>query len=228
MSYRDNPEREEELIGEPLENVPQREPGKYCNARRRDGNTFKGYCRQPAGAGTELDGEGRCSFHGGASPRGEDSPHFEHGLFSDFLSEDDREELERIEEMGNLGNLQETINYEFLRLRRAVRNIEDDDANRSFWEAYNEVIDRAADTGLGQEEISALAELLDANYSAFNERIESLRRLVKTYEELTEGRKVNIDGDLDHTHSGKPGGAPIDIEWQESSEEGGSGGDSNE
>ena len=215
----DNEITEEELIGMPIEEVPQRDPGDDCNARKSDDGTFEGYCGQRAGHRTEHQGDGRCWLHGGKSPRGEDSPSFKHGLFSDYLSDDDREELKAIEAQGNLGNLQETINYEFQRLRRAVRNIEDADETRSFWDAYNEVINRAADTGLGSDEIASLADLLDANYSAFNDRIESLRRLIKTYEELTEGRKVNIDGDMSHTHAGEPGGAPIQIEWKESEAE---------
>lgn len=210
---------EAELIGSPIDDVPQKEPGDYCNARKSDDGTFEGYCGQQAGHRTEHQGEGRCWLHGGNSPRGEESPQFKHGLFSDYLSEDDRRELEVIEEHGNLANLKSVIDYEFLRLRRAVRNIEDDDENRSFWDAYNEIINRAADTGLGSDEIGSLAELLGSQYSAFNERIESLRRLVKTYEELTEGRKVNIDGDMSHTVAGEPGGAPISIEWRESKAE---------
>lgn len=212
-------ENEENLIGEPIDDVPKIEPGYDCNARKSSNGIFEGYCRNRSGYKTEHVGEGRCFLHGGNSPRGEDSPQFKHGLFSDYLSEDDREELEVIEAKGNLANLQSIINYEFLRLRRAVRNIEDDDENRSFWEAYEEIIRAAADTGLGSDEIGSLAELLGANYNAFNDRIESIRRLVKTYEELTEGRKVNIDGDMSHTHAGEPGGAPISIEWRESEAE---------
>jgi hypothetical protein len=217
----DNELTEEELIGEPKENVPEREPGENCNARKTTDGIFEGYCGQNAGHRTEHQGEGRCWLHGGNSPRGEDSPSFKHGLFSDYLSEDDREELEAIEERGNLANLQATINYEFLRLRRAVRNLEgeDEEDDQSFWDAYNEIIQSASETGLGNEEIASLAELLDASYGAFAKRIESLRKLVKTYEELSEGRKVNIDGDLSHTHSGEEGGAPISVEWKASEAE---------
>lgn len=210
---------EEELIGEPIDNVPQREPGEKCNARRSSNGSFKGYCKNPAGKGTEHFGGGRCSNHGGCSPRGEESPHFEHGLYSDYLSEEDRDELEAIDARGNLANLQSTINFEFLRLRRAVRHMEEqseEEESESFWDAYNRIIREAASSGLGSEEIGALAELLDSSYTAFNERIESIRRLVKTYEELTEGRKVNIDGDMSHRHSGEEGGTPIRIEWKES------------
>lgn len=214
---------EEELIGGPIDNVPQREPGEKCNARRskkKGGErVFVGYCKNPAGKNTEHFGDGRCSNHGGCSPRGEESPHFEHGLYSDYLSEEDREELEAIDARGNLANLQSTINFEFLRLRRAVRHMEEqseEEESESFWDAYNRIIREAAASGLGSEEIGALAELLDSSYTAFNERIESIRRLVKTYEELTEGRKVNIDGEYSHTHTGEEGGAPIQIEWKES------------
>jgi len=210
---------EEELIGKPTEEVPQREPDEYCNARKSSNGIFEGYCQQQAGHRTEHQGRGRCWLHGGNSPRGEDSPQFKHGLFSDYLSEDDREEMEAIEARGNIENLQEMINYEFMRLRRAVRNIEEDANDRSFWDAYNEIIEEASATGLGQEEIASLADLLDANYSAFNHRVEELRKLVKTFEELTEGRTVNIDGDVSHTHAGEEGGAPISIEWQSSEAE---------
>ena len=217
----ENELNEEELIGEPKEKVPQREPGDDCNARKISDGIFEGYCGQNAGHRTEHQGEGRCWLHGGNSPRGEDSPSFKHGLYSDYLSEDDRKELEAIGAQGNLTNLQETINYEFLRLRRAVRNLEGEEPEEdsTFWEAYNEVIQSASETGLGSEEIASLAELLDAGYGAFTKRIESLRKLVKTYEELSEGRKVNIDGDFSHTHAGEEGGAPISVEWKESEAE---------
>jgi hypothetical protein len=215
---------EEELIGMPTSEVPRMSPGEDCNAKRwekrGEETIFVGYCDNGAGKGTDHFGEGRCKHHAGSSLKGEEHPNFEHGLFSDFLSDDDREELEAIEQQGNLGNLQSTINYEFLRLRRAVRNLEgEDDDDQSFWDAYNEIIQSASETGLGNEEIASLAELLDASYGAFAKRIESLRKLVKTYEELTEGRKVNIDGDMSHTHAGEEGGAPISVEWRESEAE---------
>jgi hypothetical protein len=221
---------EEELIGKPTSEVPRISPGEDCNGKRwekrGEETIFVGYCDNRSGKGTDHLGEGRCKHHAGSSLKGEEHPNFKHGLFSDFLSDDDREELETIEQQGNLKNLQSTINYEFLRLRRAVRNLEGgEEDDRSFWDAYNEIIQSASETGLGNEEIASLAELLDASYGAFEKRIESLRKLVKTYEELTEGRKVNIDGDMSHTHAGEPGGAPIEIEWRESEAESEAGGD---
>jgi len=44
-----------------------------CGAKTRDGGT----CGQPAGWGTDHPGEGRCKFHGGATP-------VKHGRYSDI------------------------------------------------------------------------------------------------------------------------------------------------
>ncbi|WP_455448298.1 hypothetical protein [Natrinema thermotolerans] len=67
---------EEDLIGKPLEEVPEQPPDYDCNARRHDDGTFEGYCGARAGKGTDHVGEGRCSNHGGASdgaPEGNDN-----------------------------------------------------------------------------------------------------------------------------------------------------------
>lgn len=52
-----------------------------CGAKTRAGSP----CRLPAGWGTDHVGEGRCKLHGGASPRGVDSPHFKHGARSKYF-----------------------------------------------------------------------------------------------------------------------------------------------
>lgn len=85
---------EQELIGEPLEEVPEREPGTYCNARKDEDGIFQGYCGAWAGAGTDRD-EGRCQWHGGSGggPEGEANGAYEHGAYSEHLRSDltDRE-----------------------------------------------------------------------------------------------------------------------------------------
>jgi len=40
----------------------RRDAGEHCNARKTGGD---GYCKQPAGWGTDHNGTGRCKFHGG-------------------------------------------------------------------------------------------------------------------------------------------------------------------
>lgn len=219
---------EEEYIGMPTEEVPRKPPGEDCNGKKvdkgPDPTEFRGYCNNPAGKGTDHLGEGRCKNHAGASLKGREHPNFKHGLFSDHLNEEERAELESIEAAGNLANLESLINYEFFRLRRAVRELEDDsdedgDEPKSFWDAYNEIIQEASETGLGSDEIASLADLLDSRYGAFAKRVEQIRKLVKTFEELNEGRKVSIDGDFSHTHAGDADGAPISVEWKASEAE---------
>lgn len=55
---------EQELVGHPLDEVPQRDPDEDCNARRDDDGRFLGYCNRTSGWGTESD-QGRCRTHGG-------------------------------------------------------------------------------------------------------------------------------------------------------------------
>lgn len=45
--------------------LPTKQPGKYCNGIKSDGT---GYCQNQAGKGTDHVGQGRCKFHGGATP----------------------------------------------------------------------------------------------------------------------------------------------------------------
>jgi len=66
---------EEELVGKPLDQVPQQDPtDESCMGRRwekQDGEKlFAGYCGAWPGKGTDHVGEGRCSKHGGAGGSG--------------------------------------------------------------------------------------------------------------------------------------------------------------
>ncbi|MFC6975805.1 hypothetical protein ACFQL1_15835 [Halomicroarcula sp. GCM10025709] len=68
---------EEDLIGEPLDEVPQQQPSdEHCLGRRsekRDGESvFVAYCRSTPGRGTDHVGEGRCKHHGGNAGSGGD------------------------------------------------------------------------------------------------------------------------------------------------------------
>ena len=215
---------EDELIGEPIENVPQKDPDYQCNARksekREEGpNLFRGYCKNRAGKGTDHVGEGRCDRHGGASPRGEDHPSFKHGLFSDHLSDEDREAMAAIEGTSNPEALQSMINYELLRLRRAVAYLEgEEDDSRTFFDAFERVLDEAtASGGLEPADIGQLAKLLDSGSEALLRRMDQIRKMMRTYQELTDGQKISLDGDLSHTHAGDPEAPPVSIEWKRSS-----------
>lgn len=49
---------EQIFIGEPVEEVPQREPGDHSNARKSSGGVFEGYCGATAGKGADSVGGG--------------------------------------------------------------------------------------------------------------------------------------------------------------------------
>jgi hypothetical protein len=79
-----------------------------CGANTKAG----GKCKNPAGFKTSHPGEGRCHLHGGGTPRGADSPHFKHGIYSDYLPESWRQKAETMQ--GTLDLLPE------LQLTRAI------------------------------------------------------------------------------------------------------------
>jgi len=91
---------EDELIGDPVTEVPKREPSdENCFGKRweeRDGvNVFVGYCRSWPGRGTDHVGEGRCKNHGGrndgdngqGAPKGNENSQ-SHGAFKKHFRSD--------------------------------------------------------------------------------------------------------------------------------------------
>ena len=187
------------LVGSPIDEVPQQDWADYCNARKSkevdpddDDNYdryFTGYCRAEAGKGTAHFGEGRCRVHGGATPRGAENPNFEHGIFSDYLSEDDKLAVDAIGEYENEEKLQEMIDWRIAKLRRAVRANEDD-MSTSFWDAYKELI-RSTDS-IGVEEIKELSKLAGSEDGRVRAEIDQIRKLIKDHNAITEGQKINM------------------------------------
>lgn len=147
-------------------------------------------CGQPAGP------SGKCRFHGDASPKGEDHPSFEHGLFSDYLSEEDRRTIDRLEEFDDAEKLDEIINWRLARLRRAVRSLSDEQ-ERNFWDAFADVVDSAGP--VEAEEIAELAKMLDRGNRALQDEIDLVRKLIKDRNKITEGNTVNVEhsGEID-------------------------------
>lgn len=85
---------EEELVGQPTDEVPKRDPDGECNGKRwekRDGETvFVGYCGLAEAWGRD-DSSGRCKYHhngdhgGGGAPEGNDNA-VTHGAFREFFT----------------------------------------------------------------------------------------------------------------------------------------------
>ncbi|WP_436933680.1 hypothetical protein [Halovenus marina] len=62
---------EQELLGEPISEVPKQDPtDDHCMGRRSKSGEFVGYCRSTPGRGTDHVGEGRCKHHGGCAEGG--------------------------------------------------------------------------------------------------------------------------------------------------------------
>jgi len=192
---------EQQYLGELPDEVPTQDPtsedcmGKKTD-RRDDGTTvFAGYCRAWPGKGTDHVGEGRCKLHGGATPRGEDSPHFEHGLFSDYLSDEDRNAIDGLEEMGDGEKLDELINWRLARLRRYLRQMNDSDRD-SFFDKFDQMVQEGrknGEPGLSAAQIKELAKALNMNNRAAQEEIDLVRKLIKDRNKIVEGEDVNVD-----------------------------------
>jgi len=140
---------------------------------------------------------GKCGIHGGKSPKGEDSPHFEHGLFSDYLSEEDRRTIDALDDYDDVEKLDDLIDWRLARLRRAVRALNDQEEQRDFWAAFRDVVDATGE--VEAEEIAALAQMLDRGNGAMQDEIDLVRKLIKDRNKIAEGEthQVEHSGQLD-------------------------------
>jgi len=151
-----------------------------CEATNSEGNR----CGRAA-----VGKHGKCDVHGGKSLKGKDHPGFKHGLFSDYLDEEDRQAIDALEEYEDHEKLDELINWRLAKLRRYLREMSSED-EMSFWEAFREVIDQ---TGVIEDkEIRELAGMLDKNNRAVQAEIDLVRRLIKDRNKIAEGEDVNV------------------------------------
>lgn len=158
-----------------------------CGGTKRDGSGDA--CSLPAGWGTDHVGEGKCKLHGGANATGEDNGAFKHGLFSDYLDEEDREAVDALDEYGDVAKLDELINWRLARLRRAVRALNDSERS-SFWDAFEDLV---AQTGpIESAELRELAKMLGQHDRAMQNEIDLVRKLIKDRNKIAEGDDVNV------------------------------------
>lgn len=137
---------------------------------------------------------GKCDIHGGDSLAGEDHPSFKHGLFSDYLAEEDRDAIGTLAEYDDAEKLDELINWRLARLRRYLREMSDED-RESFWDAFNRVVGEArvnGDPGLSASQIRELAGMLDNNNRAVQSEIDLVRKLIKDRNKIAEGEDHNV------------------------------------
>lgn len=168
----------------PGSNVPDRDYGRHgrCEATAKSTGDR---CRRPA-----VGSHGKCGYHGGNSLRGRDHPDFKHGLFSKYLGEEGLEVVKELEEMSDSEKLDEIINWRLARLRRAVKHLNENSEEESFWTAFHAIVNEAGP--VEAEEIGQLAEMLDRGNRALQDEINMIRKLIKTRNGIAEGQDVNL------------------------------------
>lgn len=202
---------EEQHTGRPIADAPTQDPtAENCMGKKKqkrdgevvrdeDGNAlFGGYCRAWPGKGTDHVGDGRCKLHAGSSLQGEESPSFKHGLFSDYLSPEDRDAVDALEEYDDVEKLDELINWRMARLRRALRvRFDSEDEARNFFETFDKMVGQASingqEPGLSKSQIRELAKILSTNEQAMQQEIDLVRRLIKDRNKIAEGEDVNVN-----------------------------------
>lgn len=147
-------------------------------------------CGQPAEGP-----HGKCRFHGGASLKGEESPTFKHGIYSDVVRPEDREVLDALEDLSTAKKLDETLNLQLMKLRRAVALLDDPDREVSFWTQFEALVQNIEDPQPGQ--IQELAQLLDTPHRAQRDLMDLIRKTAKTLHDITEGQDINVSHDVD-------------------------------
>jgi hypothetical protein len=163
-----------------------------CDATNRNGDP----CGLPAGWGTDHVGDGRCKLHGGASATGEDNGAFKHGLFSDHMSEEDRAVADALSDMSTEAKMRETADLLLVRLRRAVAYLnEEGNADRDFWDAFAELVEKTDDPEAG--EIKELAGMLDVANSSMIHMIDTARKALKTLHDIEDDSPDRVEHSVD-------------------------------
>ena len=155
-------------------------------------------CGLPAGWGTDHTGVGACKLHGGASLKGEDSPVFKHGIYSDVVRDEDRPILDALEDLSTAKKLDETLNLQIMKLRRAVAMTNQPDEEADFWGAFMSLVENADDDGeLDPRIVRELTQMLQTPERAQRDLMDLIRKTAKTLHDITEGQDVNVSHDVD-------------------------------
>lgn len=143
-------------------------------------------CKQPA-----TDDRGKCHYHGGATP-------LENGIYSDVVREEDRDVLNALEDITTAQKLEETLNLQLMKLRRAVELTEDPDSDRDFWGMFEQLVANASDSGeLDPALVRELSKMLQTPERSQNELMDLIRKTAKDLNKIRDGEKVNVEHGTD-------------------------------
>jgi hypothetical protein len=162
-----------------------RDYGEYgrCEAKSK---TTGERCKQPAKNET-----GKCHYHGGATP-------LQSGIYSDVVREEDAEVLDALEDIQTAQKLEETLNLQLMKLRRAVELTDNPDGDRDFWEMFEQLVEHASDTGeLDSKLVRELSKMLQGPGRTQRELMDLVRKTAKDLHKIRDGETVNVEHGAD-------------------------------
>ena len=127
-------------------------------------------CKQPA-----TDSRGKCHYHGGATP-------IEHGFYSDLMDDEDKALIEELEQMSTAKKLEDTLNLQLMKLRRAVEQAEGTD-QQSFFAAFADLLGKVEEPE--ETDLRALAQMLGTNDRAIREWMDLIRKTAKDLHKIS-------------------------------------------
>ena len=142
-------------------------------------------CKQP-----EKNETGKCHYHGGATP-------IKNGIYSPVVRDKDREILNKLEDIETAQKLEETLNLQIMKLRRAVE-LADNPDGENFWDMFGQLVDSAADGGeLDATVVRELTKMLEAPGRTQRELMDLIRKTAKDLHSIREGEDVNVNHSVD-------------------------------
>lgn len=138
-----------------------------------------------------IDERGKCGYHGGKTP-------LENGIYSDVVRDEDEKVLDALEEISTEQKLEETLNLQLMKLRRAVELTENPDEERDFWGMFQTLVDSAADGGeLDASMVRELSGMLQAAPKSQNHLMDLIRKTAKDLHKIRDGEKVKHEHGVD-------------------------------
>jgi len=170
---------------------PDADDYNYHDSYWRCGRADK--CGLPAGWGTDHVGTGACKLHGGSGGRP-----LENGIYSDVVREKDRAVLDALEDLSTAQKLDETLNLQVMKLRRAVELTANPDQQADFWATFSDLVDAAGQGGeLDGKQIRSLARMLETPGKSQRHLMDLIRKTAKTLHDITEGQDINLQHGVD-------------------------------
>lgn len=124
---------------------------------------------------------------GGGAPAGPANGNWKHGLYSQYMSPEDRKIIKELDGKNAPEKLELLIDHHVARYLRAAK-----EADAPSIEDIMATID-------GQH--VKVGEELDMKDEPLAHRADLLAKMIKKYEEITDGKKYTIQGAVDHTHA---------------------------